>query len=464
MKNLIFIGTFLAFQGSPTCPTKSSTPKSRFRQEHYSRTKCQFTDLDLGLNLERISLSLHFKMEESPEEKETKMDVSDSDSEDDESDSSSSGSECSESSDDDANVVLKITYHLAHEKAVSMQKNYICHMCGSSAAGKIAVASSNFSSSLYDLETLKCLAAFEGHTKPVTNLRFHPTDLNQIISSSTDGTIRFWDTRKAGKSIMTFKDNTAESGQLKPFLSFDLSKSGHFLCAGTELFDGDAFLVFGDARTCKVLGGYWESHSDDITQVVFHPLIPDSVASGSSDGLINVYDLKSDTEDDALVNSLNTQSTVDKLTWYILRGSHKGIACILDTMDTQLWAQDDAAPISTFSRKHVQQSTGWKANDSYIINVHQTLSEDLLFLTGGHVKDSERLALLQVKDKGLLVESELPGNKQRVRCSWYNPEIGGLVTAGESGILSHWQPGSEAVAEKASKVLVKTTSPRKKPY
>lgn len=46
-----------------------------------------------------------------------------------------------------------------------------------------------------------------------------------------------------------------------------MSKSGHFLCAGTELFEGDAFLVFGDARSGKVLGGYWESHSDDITQV-----------------------------------------------------------------------------------------------------------------------------------------------------------------------------------------------------
>lgn len=71
-------------------------------------------------------------MKESPEKEEKKMDVSsDSDSEDDESDSSDSGSESSETSDEDSSAVLKITYHLAHEKAVSMQKNYICHMCGS---------------------------------------------------------------------------------------------------------------------------------------------------------------------------------------------------------------------------------------------------------------------------------------------------------------------------------------------
>ncbi|XP_034246533.1 WD repeat-containing protein 89 [Thrips palmi] len=408
-------------------------------------------------------------MKESPEKEKIQMDVSVSDSEDDESDSSDSsgsgsGSDSSESSDEDVNVVLKVTYHLTHEKAVSLQKNYICHMCGSSSSGRIATASSNFSSSLYDLESLQSLAVFEEHTSPITNLRFHPNDPNQLISSSTDGTIRFWDTRKSGKSVLTFKDDTAGSGKLKPFLSFDISKSGHFLCAGTEVFDGDAFLVFGDARSCKVLGGYWESHSDDITQVSFHPLIPDNVASGSSDGLINIYDLKKDTEDDALVDSLNTESTVDKLTWYLLNGTHKGIACILDTMDVQLWTQDGAAPISTFSRKHVANSTGWKASKSNIINIHQTSSEDLLFLAGGSVKESDRLALLQVKDKDLLVESELPGNKQRVRCSWFHPESGSLVTAGENGIISHWRPGAEPVTDKAPKVLAKTTSTRLKPY
>lgn len=37
------------------------------------------------------------------------------------------------------------------------------------------------------------------------------------------------------------------------------------------------------------------------------------MASGSSDGLINIYDLKSGNEDDALVNSLNTESTVVRI-------------------------------------------------------------------------------------------------------------------------------------------------------
>lgn len=46
-----------------------------------------------------------------------------------ENDDSEIGSDISESS--NKNVTLKINYHLADEKALSLQKVYICHMCGS---------------------------------------------------------------------------------------------------------------------------------------------------------------------------------------------------------------------------------------------------------------------------------------------------------------------------------------------
>lgn len=54
-----------------------------------------------------------------------------SDSEDEESSSNDSGSDSSEASSSETNEALKVSYHLSHEKAVSLQKHYICHMCGS---------------------------------------------------------------------------------------------------------------------------------------------------------------------------------------------------------------------------------------------------------------------------------------------------------------------------------------------
>lgn len=44
--------------------------------------------------------------------------------------------------------------------------------------------------------------------------------------------------------------------------------------------------------------------------------------------------------------------------WYMIEGSYKGLCCILDTMDIQMWVQEDASPSSTFSRKHVSNSAG----------------------------------------------------------------------------------------------------------
>lgn len=113
-------------------------------------------------------------------------------------------------------------------------------------------------------------------------------------------------------------DNSAE-GKLKPLASFDISYDDKLLAAGTEHVGGDAFILFWDVRynnsktatmTNNLLGGYWESHVDDVTSLSFHNEKQDCLSSGSTDGLINIYDLTQTSEDDALTFSLNTDSSV----------------------------------------------------------------------------------------------------------------------------------------------------------
>lgn len=62
-------------------------------------------------------------------------------------------------------------------------------------------------------------------------------------------------------------DDTEDSEKLKPLSDFDIAANGRFICGGTELIHDDAFLLFWDIRSTNLLGGYWESHTDDITQV-----------------------------------------------------------------------------------------------------------------------------------------------------------------------------------------------------
>jgi WD40 repeat protein len=56
-------------------------------------------------------------------------------------------------------------------------------------------------------------------------------------------------------------------GSPKPITCFDVSCDGRFIVAGTEVLKDDSFLLFWDIRTTNLLGGYWDTHYGDITQV-----------------------------------------------------------------------------------------------------------------------------------------------------------------------------------------------------
>jgi hypothetical protein len=62
-------------------------------------------------------------------------------------------------------------------------------------------------------------------------------------------------------------DDTEGPKKFKPFADFDIAGDGRFMCGGTELVHDDAFLLFWDIRSTNLLGGYWESHTDVVTQV-----------------------------------------------------------------------------------------------------------------------------------------------------------------------------------------------------
>ena len=38
----------------------------------------------------------------------------------------------------------------------------------------------------------------------------------------------------------------------------------------------DSFLLFWDVRKPNLLGGYWDTFGDDVTEVKFHPENPDT--------------------------------------------------------------------------------------------------------------------------------------------------------------------------------------------
>lgn len=88
---------------------------------------------------------------------------------------------------------------------------------------------------------------------------------------------------------------------------------------------------------------YIESHNDDVTELSFNPSNPSILLSGSTDGLINLYDTTITDEDDALIQVFNHGSSIAHagfLSDHEVYGlSHDEIFCIFDTNDCH---QDEA--------------------------------------------------------------------------------------------------------------------------
>jgi WD40 repeat protein len=82
------------------------------------------------------------------------------------------------------------------------------------------------------------------------------------------------------------------------------------LAAGTEFQGDDAYILFWDVRDPSLIQHRFEEcHSDDVTQVKFHPTDPNAMISGSTDGLVCLYNLADMNEDEALYQVIKDEST-----------------------------------------------------------------------------------------------------------------------------------------------------------
>ena len=187
-----------------------------------------------------------------------------------------------------------------------------------------------------------------------------------------------------------------------------------------------------------MLGGYWEGHTDDITQIKFHPRNKNSIMSASTDGLINIYDVSQNNEDDALENSLNVETSVQKVEWFRINDEDV-IGCITDMETVQFWKPDDVSPYACFSRKMLASTmyiSSW--DNAYITDLHKTCTDEIVLIGGSNVNKGEYLKTLMYRDGKLIPSATFKNNKQVVRCSSYDALSETFITAGESGIISVW--------------------------
>ncbi|XP_035738839.1 WD repeat-containing protein 89-like [Vespa mandarinia] len=343
------------------------------------------------------------------------------------------------------------------------RKSYVLAVCGTQSEPefRIGTASSNHLCVIYTAgETLSRTTTLTHNKATIVGIKFSPTSKNIIYTATNKGIITACDLRAKGKAVAEFKDSS-EDGKLKPLASFDISCDERLIAGGTEHIGGDTFILFWDIRhsnskvECKdnnLLGGYWQSHMDDVTRLSFHPNKRDILASGSVDGLINIFDLTQPTEDMALRYSLNTESSVDGLGWM----NNDNLWCTTFTSSLQFWNAEGVTPYTRFKRSSLALAHGDDPDNCYIVKFHPSnaLGQPFLLAGSDNVK-GENLRCLSVVNNQLEICYNLIGNKQYVRDSWLHEKSNSLVTVGEDGLINIWrQSESSGVQQSAGQKLL----------
>lgn len=326
-------------------------------------------------------------------------------------------------------------------------------------AGLLAVSCSNFTIHLHNKDTLSLVGEYRGHSGPLCGVVFSHTSSDFLYSGSADGTVRGWDVRRPGTdAVQVFKSNPSHR-----YSSFDLSCSDMLLCGGTEqVNDEDSFLVFWDVRKPggRLLGVYSESHSDDVTQVTFHPQDKDRLASGSTDGLVNVFDLSRGAEEEALLSTCNSDSSAGSVCWS--GANYTQLLCLSHDEGLHLWdlsQLDTDEPLTIFSTSDARSLTLTPDGGGvdYLVGGRWLEEAQKLLVVGG--KNSGELHLMECDNGGLrLLRSLEGGHASTVRCFLWDAAEEALVTAGEDAQLLLWKPGGDEALTSGKRESMKSES------
>ncbi|KAJ3331567.1 WD repeat-containing protein 89, partial [Kappamyces sp. JEL0680] len=171
----------------------------------------------------------------------------------------------------------------------------------------------------------------------ISHIQFDSSNPHLLWASTRENQVVLHDTRTTSAPVHTYRCPA-------PVLSFDLNANHSILAAGTELLGDDASILFYDVRASpsEAIATFNECHSDDVTQIQFHPSTPNAMVSGSTDGLVCLYDLTSMNEDDSLYQVIK-ENSVSKVGFF--GPAFEYLYCSTHIETLSLWTFQDAENI-----------------------------------------------------------------------------------------------------------------------
>ncbi|EEQ33656.1 hypothetical protein McanMca71_003987 [Microsporum canis] len=338
--------------------------------------------------------------------------------------------------------------------------SYIYSLCPSGPA--LAAISSDNSLRRFDRNTLNLLpdgVVRDTHPAGVSSLCPVDGDDGLLATCGRDGTVKLWDARSSGAAAVFHADKGM------PLLS--LACRSHSIVAGTELVKPDAFVLFWDIRSPgKTRSQYVESHNDDVTEVQFHPSRPSVLLSGSTDGLVNIYDTTVSEEEDALLqvvkhSSIHRAGFLHDTAVYAL--SHDELFAVHPVTCADESCDDEVKPVDFGDLRPVLKA-------EYVVQV--LVDRAGSYLASGRTSDrSLSLTPLLHTPEFHFEQSNswmLPGahGEEIVRSVFFDSESRTVFTCGEDGRVSVWKEESASAPGIASTRPTKPSRKEKgyKPY
>ncbi|KAF2095942.1 WD40 repeat-like protein [Rhizodiscina lignyota] len=174
---------------------------------------------------------------------------------------------------------------------------------------RLAALCSDDSVRILDAKSLEANGVLKDVNESVTCLERFARDgeeCNVLATTGRDGRVRFWDVR------------TGKGTERQPKISLsalECSAERNCVVAGAELEGqdgpGDAPIFVWDTRNlAKPQHVYTESHTDTVTELLFHPSVPSLLLTASTDSLINLIDVTNPDEDEAVHQVINHKSAL----------------------------------------------------------------------------------------------------------------------------------------------------------